>query len=58
MLADGLVSNGPDATLGNFDMDRVTSVVDLLTSNVFTDAEGVTPDDLVSNDFIDESIGL
>ncbi len=58
MLADGLVSNGPDDTLGNFDMDRVTSVVELLTSNVFTDAEGVTPDDLVSNEFIDESIGL
>ncbi len=58
MLADGLVGNGEDDTLGNFDMDRMAGVVELLTTNVFTDAAGVTPDDLVSNEFIDESIGL
>ncbi len=58
-LDNGLVSNGPDSTLGNFDMDRVASVVEILVStNVFPDAAGVTPEDLVTNEFIDESIGL
>lgn len=51
-LSDGLVSNGPDSTLGNFDLDRIQSVIDILG------AEGITPEDLVTNEFIDESIGL
>ncbi len=55
----GLVGNGPDSTLGNFDLDRVGSVVEILVSTgVFPDADGVTPEDLVTNEFIDESIGL
>ena len=58
-LDNGLVSNGPDDTLGNFDMDRVASVVKILVdTNVFPDAADVTPEDLVTNEFIDESIGL
>lgn len=58
-LDNGLVSNGPDSTLGNFDMERVASVVEILVStNVFPDAADVTPEDLVTNEFIDESIGL
>lgn len=58
-LDNGLVSNGPDDTLGNFDLDRVDSVVEILVStNVFPDSAGVTAADLVTNEFIDESIGL
>lgn len=50
-LADGLVSNGPDSTLGNFDLDRVQSVLDILGSDL-------SPEDIVTNEYIDESIGL
>lgn len=53
----GLVGNGPDATLGNFDLERIQKVID-----DYIDAagvgEGLTPEDLVTNDFIDTSIGL
>ncbi|HSL56256.1 MAG TPA: hypothetical protein VK866_00275 [Acidimicrobiales bacterium] len=53
----GLVGNGPDATLGNFDIDRIQKVIDdyIAAAGV---GEGVTPDDLVTNEYIDESIGL
>lgn len=55
----GLVGNGPDSTLGNFDLDRVATVVEILVStDVFPDAAGVTPEDIVTNEFIDDSIGL
>ncbi len=55
----GLVGNGPDSTLGNFDLDRVDSVVEILVSSgVFPDSAGVTSSDLVTNEFIDDSIGL
>lgn len=58
----GLVSNGPDATLGNFDLDRIQEVLDIVTP-IYEEqgtpvADGLTPEDLVTNEFIDESIGL
>jgi len=54
----GLVGNGPDDTLGNFDEARLQQVIDLIR-----DAGADIPDDLVAadmytNEFIDESIGL
>lgn len=58
-LEIGLVGNGPDSTLGNFDLDRVDSVVEILVSSgVFPDSAGVTSGDIVTNEFIDDSIGL
>ncbi len=58
----GLVGNGPDSTLGNFDLDRVQGVIDTLAEVQeelgFTIDEGLTPEDLVTNEFIDDSIGL
>lgn len=50
-LADGLVGNGPDSTLGNFDLDRIQGVIDIVGAEM-------APEDLVTNEFIDESIGL
>jgi len=50
-LSNGLVGNGPDATLGNFDLARVQSVIDIVGAEM-------TPEDLVTNEFIDDSIGL
>ena len=54
----GNVGNGPDDTVGNFDDDRMSRVVDLL-KDVF---DGIPADleatDLYTNEFIDESIGF
>jgi hypothetical protein len=56
----GLVGNGPDDTHGNFDTTRVQTLIDQ-TTPIFTDEgtapkSGLTPDDLVTNQFIDTSI--
>jgi hypothetical protein len=58
----GLVSNGDNKTLGDFDMARIQKVLDIDTK-IFTDqgtppAAGLTPDKLATNEFIDPSIGL
>lgn len=57
----GLVGNGPDSTHGNFDTQRVQKLIDQ-TTPIFTaqgsaPKAGLTPDDLVTNQFIDTSIG-
>jgi hypothetical protein len=62
MLNDGLISNGPDDTIGNFDPDRVNGLIELAIP-VYealgqSPAEGLTADDIVTNEFIDPSIGL
>ncbi len=58
----GLVGNGPDDILGNFDLDRIQAVIDSLVDSgqqSFADVpEGLSPEDLVTNEFIDEGIGL
>jgi hypothetical protein len=60
--ADGLVANGPDGTVGNFDLDRVNKLIELAvpiyTAQGATPKDGVTAEDIVTNQFIDESIGL
>jgi hypothetical protein len=57
-----IVSNGPDSTLGNYDMDRITKFM-----NEFIPIEkgkgadipaDLTPDKIATNEFIDPSIGL
>ncbi len=56
----GLVSNGPDGTLGNFDLDRVNGVIKILDEQVATMdvPEGLTAEDIVTNKYIDPSIGF
>ena len=61
--ADGLVANGPDGVMGNFDMDRVERPDRRWRCPVYTaqgspPKDGVTAEDIVTNQFIDESIGL
>jgi hypothetical protein len=56
----GLVGNGNDGTHGNFDVDRVQTLIDQ-TTPIFTEQgtppkAGLTPADLVTNDYIDTSI--
>ncbi|SDO55159.1 hypothetical protein SAMN05660199_02138 [Klenkia soli] len=58
----GLVGNGPDDTHGNFDTDRVDTLIEQ-TTPIFDEQgtppkEGLTADDLVTNQFIDDSIGV
>jgi hypothetical protein len=58
----GLVGNGDDSTVGNFDLDRVQGSLDAMIPIAIDlgtpAAEGLTVDDLVTNEFIDESIGF
>jgi hypothetical protein len=62
MLEDGIVANGPDETLGNFDVDRVQSLFDIVMPIYAMQgtevAEGLTPEDTYTNEFVDETIGL
>jgi hypothetical protein len=52
----GLVGNGPDSTIGNFDEARLEGFL-AIAGPVFGN-EGLTPADLMTNEYIDESIGL
>jgi hypothetical protein len=61
-LALGLTGNGPDQTIGNFDVGRVAGVLDILRP-IFAGQKQPLPDglgaeDLVTNEFIDPAIGL
>ena len=58
----GIVSNGPDSTIGNYDFDRLTTFF-----NTFVPIEkgkgvdipdSLTPQDIATNEFIDPNIGL
>ncbi|MGE0731248.1 MAG: hypothetical protein AB7O92_33460 [Acidimicrobiia bacterium] len=63
MKSAELVGNGPDDTLGNFDEARVQSMIDLLLP-IFEEngqsgfKKGLKAADLVTNDYIDPSIGM
>ncbi|MCB0955713.1 MAG: hypothetical protein R2694_10450 [Ilumatobacteraceae bacterium] len=60
--ADGLQANGTDGVMGSFDMDRVAGLIELAVpiyeAQGATPKEGVTPEDIVTNQFIDPSISL
>ena len=58
MLELGIMGNGPDDTLGNFDMDRVAELIGIIDEVTDADVSGVSPEDVATNEFIDESIGL
>lgn len=60
MGALNIVGNGPDQTIGNFDLDRVNEVIKITQDQVpsIVVPEGLTAEDLVTNDYIDSSIGL
>ncbi len=58
----GIVGNGPDRTLGNFDVARIQRVlgivVPILTGRKQPVKPDLKPEDLVTNQFIDPNIGL
>jgi len=53
----GIVSNGPDGTLGNFDFNRIQAVIDQVRDIPAFNVTTVTAEDLATNEFIDPSIG-
>ena len=54
----GLAGNGPDNTVGNMDMDRLQRVIDSMRLAGLDFPDDLTPDDLATNEFIDDSIGF
>ena len=55
----GLISNGPDATLGNFDLARVQEGIDQMRdAGIAAVPKDLKADQLATNEFIDPSIGL
>jgi hypothetical protein len=58
----GMVDNGTDGTLGNFDMKRVQRVLEIvtpiLTAQKAPVKQGLTPEALATNEFIDPKIGV
>ncbi len=62
MINDGLISNGPNDTLGDFDLDRVNDLIEICRPVYAALGQeppaDLTADDIVTNEFIDPSIGL
>lgn len=60
MGALDIVSNGGNQTIGDFDLDRVNEVIKITDEQVpsISVPEGLTAEDLVTNEFIDSNIGL
>ncbi len=52
----GLAGNGPDDVAGNFDPERLERFIEVAAPVFGT--EGLTPDDLVTNEYIDATIGF
>jgi hypothetical protein len=62
MRERGIVGNGPNATLGDFDQQRVARMIEILTpifaaQNAPVKA-GLAPEQVFTNEFVDPSIGL
>ncbi|HRD99965.1 MAG TPA: hypothetical protein PLV68_01630, partial [Ilumatobacteraceae bacterium] len=62
MKDDKLVANGPDGVMGKFDLERVANLIEkaipVYTAQDSPPKEGLKPEDFVTNEFLDPSIGL
>jgi hypothetical protein len=54
----GLTGNGDDDTLGNMDAARVDTLLQQMRDAGMNVPEDLTADDLLTNQFIDPSVGL
>ena len=54
----GLVGNGPDSTVGNMEADRIQAILDAQRGAGIEIPEDLSADDMFTNEFIDDSIGL
>jgi hypothetical protein len=62
MVKLDIVGNGPDQTLGNFEMGRIKRIIDI-TTPIYTAQKtalksNLKPEDIATNEFIDPKIGL
>ncbi len=54
----GIVANGDNGTLGDFDLDRIDTIIEQVADiPAFNVPDGLSASDLVTNEFIDPSIG-
>jgi len=58
MIELGLIGNGPDDIVGNMDPDRIQKIIDSLRDAGLDIPVDMTVDDLMTDEFIDESIGF
>jgi hypothetical protein len=58
----GMVDNGPDGTLGNFDMARVAKIIEIMTPIMAAQRQqvrkGLKPEDIATNEFINQQTKL
>ena len=54
----GLAGNGPDGTVGNMEESRIQEIIDALTTAEMDFPAEITPADIYTNEFLDESIGF
>jgi len=54
----GLVGNGPDSTIGNMEAPRIQKVIDDIRDAGLDVPADLTAEDMFTNEFIDDSIGL
>jgi len=54
----GLLANGEDGVMGSFDTARVQTLIDILVKYHDAELAGTTPDQLVTNEFLDTSVKL
>jgi len=61
-MREDFVNNGSDSTIGNFEAARVKRIVDIVTPILIAQRaapkQGLKPEDLFTNEFIDTSIGV
>jgi hypothetical protein len=62
MVADKIIANSPDGTVGSFDDSRISKLI-ALTGPIYakdgkTIKAGLTPQDITTNQFLDSSIQL
>jgi hypothetical protein len=61
-MRQDFVNNGPDRTIGNFEVGRIERLIDIVTPILVAKREapksGLQPQDLYTNEYIDPSIGI
>jgi hypothetical protein len=62
MVADNIIANSPDGTVGAFDDSRISKLIGLLSPIYTKDGKtikpGLTPQDITTNQFLDPAIHL
>ena len=53
-----LIGNGPDDTVGNMEAERIQGVIDAMAEAGMEVPADLTAENLFTNEFIDDSIGL